>query len=538
MRKHLLLSLTVLLAAPLASPADPGDSVVKVISSVRYPDLLHPWSQPKAVEATGSGVVIGGSRTAIVSSAVWGWAGPRGGVVEAGFVSWVTGAPPGGEKRILTNAHVVRYATRVSVQDRPGGKQIEARVEAIESDVDLAVLTLRDKSFFDKRPPLPRAPKLPATGETVAAYGFPVGGSDLSVTKGVVSRIGYGGYGYGTTSALVIQVSAAINPGNSGGPAVVNDKMIGVVYSRLQSAEGIGYVIPNEEIDLFLDGIKDGSYPGKPSDATWTHYHRLENQALRDRLGIPESTRGVLAQPGGPPVAGNPLREFDVVTRIGEHQIENDGMVRLPNGLRIWFLDLIPRLARNGSVPVSVIRQGKPMTLSLPVTTADNRLIKELRGQQPRWFIHGPLVFSPASHDAYSLYLRSNANLWNYRGSLLSRRTDLVQKPGEELVVITSLLFDHRIAKGYSSPIGMIVEQVNRQKVKNLAHLVALLRDSKEEYLEFRFAEVGAEVLVFRRTEMEKATEEILEDAGIAPTRRGSKDLLDLWNGKTGPKRP
>jgi S1-C subfamily serine protease len=538
MRKHLLPGLAVLLTAPLASAADPAESVVKVISSLRYPDLIHPWTQPKAREATGSGMVISGSRTAIVSSAVWAWAGPRRSVADCGFASWLAGAPPGGEPRILTNAHVVLYATRVSVQARPGSKSIEARVEAIAPEVDLAVLSLRERTFFDKRPPLPRTTKLPATGETVAAYGFPVGGSDLSVTKGVVSRIGYMSYYYGGNSGLVIQVSAAINPGNSGGPAVVDGKMIGVVFSRLQSAEGIGYVIPNEEVELFLDSIKDGRYAGKPSDATETRYQRLENQALRDRLGIPESTQGVLALPTRPTLAGNPFREFDVVTRIGEHPIENDGMVRLANGLRIPFEDLIPRLARNNAVPVSILRQSKPLTLSLPVTTVDNRLIKEMHGQQPRWFIHGPLVFSPARNEAYSQYLSNNPNLWNNRSPLLMRRADFVREPGEELVVVTSPLFDHRIAKGYSNPIGQTVAEVNRQKVKNVAQLVALLRDSKDEFLEFRFAEEGSEILVFRRTEMEKATEEILEDAGIAPSRRGSKDLLEVWNGKKAAKTP
>jgi hypothetical protein len=29
---------------------------------------------------------------------------------------------------------------------------------------------------------------------------------------------------------------------------------------------------------------------------------------------------------------------------------------------------------------------------------------------------------------------------------------------------------------------------------------------------------------------MAKATEEVLEDAGIAPNRRGSRDMLKVWN--------
>ena len=49
-----------------------------------------------------------------------------------------------------------------------------------------------------------------------------------------------------------------INPGNSGGPALVDGKMIGLVFSKISQADNIGYIIPGEEIDLFLKDIADG----------------------------------------------------------------------------------------------------------------------------------------------------------------------------------------------------------------------------------------------------------------------------------------
>ena len=41
--------------------------------------------------------------------------------------------------------------------------------------------------------------------------------------------------------------------------------MIGLAFSHLQNAENIGYIIPNEEIELFLKDIADGHYDGKPA---------------------------------------------------------------------------------------------------------------------------------------------------------------------------------------------------------------------------------------------------------------------------------
>ena len=108
-------------------------------------------------------------------------------------------------------------------------------------------------------------------------YGYPQGGSSLSVTKGIVSRIEFAGYNDGT-SGLRIQVDAAINPGNSGGPALVDGKMIGLIFSKLTQADNIGYIIPGEEIDLFLKDVADGKYDGKP--AIHDSLQTLENPAF------------------------------------------------------------------------------------------------------------------------------------------------------------------------------------------------------------------------------------------------------------------
>jgi hypothetical protein len=220
-----------------------------------------------------------------------------------------------------------------------------------------------------------------------------------------------------------------------------------------------------------------------------------------------------------------------LVTRIGPHDIDNLGMVRLDNGLRIPFVGMISRLARGHSVPLTILRGGKRLEVSLPVTTADDQLLRKLRGEQPTYFIHGPLVFSPAREEVTSLYLRAHPS---GHSPLLLRSGDRVRFPGEELVVVTAPMFQHKIARGYSDPVGQVLVEVNGTKLKNLRHLVELLRDSKDEFLKFGF-EQGTEVLVFRRTEMAKATEEILEDAGIALGRRGSKDMLAVWNGGVKP---
>ncbi len=75
------------------------------------------------------------------------------------------------------------------MQANQSGDKMSASVEAIGFGIDLAVLKLEDESFFKGRQTLPRASALPQIKEPVLVYGFPVGGTTLSITRGIVSRI-------------------------------------------------------------------------------------------------------------------------------------------------------------------------------------------------------------------------------------------------------------------------------------------------------------------------------------------------------------
>src|SRR5262249_32305616 len=201
-----------------------------------------------------------------------------------------------------------------------------------------------------------------------------------------------------------------------------------------------------------------------------------ENRALRAFLKLPDDARGVLVVPPRTPPAGYALQELDLLTRIGSYDIDNEGMIHLPDGLRAPFPSAIPRLAKNPAVPVPVARGGERVEESLAVGTAADRLIRDYRGEKPSYFIHGPLVFSPAKADALGLYARGRPILDAANSPLFARAADRMKFPGEELVVVTSPLFAHNIARGDGAPFGQVVAEVHGTKVRNLARLIAVLR--------------------------------------------------------------
>jgi S1-C subfamily serine protease len=483
--------------AEAAAAAPIENSVVKVFATMRYPDPFKPWSKQAPSEVTASGVIIEG-------------------------------------KRILTNAHVVLYASQVQIQANAAGDKVSASVVAVAPGIDLAVLQLDDASFFDTHPPVLRASQLPRIKDAVLAYGFPTGGNSLSITKGIVSRIEFVSYNY-PVSGLRIQIDAAINPGNSGGPAIAGDKMIGLAFSKLGGdTQNIGYIIPNEEVELFLKDIADGHYDGKP--AMYDELQTLENPALRDYLKLDKSVEGMVVHRPDKSEASYPLKEWDVITRIGDTPIDNQGMVRIDQDLRVSFAFLIQRLTKDGLLPLTVVRAGKTVRLQLPVSAEHPTLVRDLRGSYPPYFIYGPLVFSIATWQMVSS-IEGNAGMLRLlafvKSPLITRALDAPDAELEELVVVSSPFFPHKLANGYSNPAGSVVHAINGTRIRSLRHLVAFLRDLKDPFITIEFDQKGGEALVFSRQAIMAATDEILTDNGVRA--QGSPDTLAVWQAKSAP---
>jgi S1-C subfamily serine protease len=478
---------------PASGAVDPGASVVKIFATVRRPDPTRPWTKQAPADITGSGVVIEG-------------------------------------ERILTNAHVVQYASQVQIQANQAGDKLLASVVAVAPGIDLAELKLDDPSFFAEHRALPRAEVMPQIKDAAFAYGFPTGGNSLSITKGIVSRIEFMVYN-SLVAGLRIQIDAAINPGNSGGPVLVNDKMVGLAFAT--TGNNIGYIIPNEEIALFLEDVKGGHYIGKP--AMYDDLQTLENAGLRRYLGLDKSVHGIIVHRPYRTDAGYPLKEWDVITAIGTTPVDDQGMITIGSDLRLNFGYMVQKLAKNGYVPLTIVRARKTMSVQMPVTAHRPFMIWGLEGTYPEYFIYGPLVFSRATLENLAM-MGSGISARGGIGAFKMMQSPLFREVGlpptaerEELVIIASPFFPHPLTAGYDNPAGAIVARVNGTPIRSLRHLVATLRDLKDEFVSFELEPDDQESLVFSRKELVDATDAILTDNGIRS--QASTDLLAVWNG-------
>jgi serine protease Do len=227
---------------------------------------------------------------------------------------------------IVTNAHVVSGATKISVALRDG-TSYPAKLLGIDEQNDLAVLKIDAK-------------KLPVAtlgtsrdlliGEWAIAignpFGFILGNTEPSVTAGVISATGRNltarGEGQGVYVDM-IQTDAAINPGNSGGPLVnALGEVVGVnssIYSPSGGNVGLGFAIPIDRARRVTDDLLLHGKVRKPWIGVKAEYPQ-QASLTRDALNAGAPIHEVV--PGSPAADGG-LLAGDVIVRAGERAIKN-----------------------------------------------------------------------------------------------------------------------------------------------------------------------------------------------------------------------
>ena len=164
---------------------------------------------------------------------------------------------------IVTNAHVVEGATRVTVRfgDR---RTASARVAGRDPATDLALL-LVDPDGLDLEPLELGSSDGVRVGDPTVAIGNPFG-LDRTLTTGVVSALqrSIPSLQPGVSINDVIQTDAAINPGNSGGPLIDAYGTVIGVNSQIETGGsgggnvGIGFAVPIDTAKQVIPQLRRG----------------------------------------------------------------------------------------------------------------------------------------------------------------------------------------------------------------------------------------------------------------------------------------
>jgi S1-C subfamily serine protease len=491
-----LVALSLGLAASRAAAVNLGalrPSIFKIQTTSAEPSFVDPWKLQASSQSSGTGFYIGNDR-------------------------------------ILTNAHVVASATYLTVLRDGEAKAMPAHVEFVGHDCDLALLTVEDpKALFAGVTPM-RFGAVPKLRSPVSTIGFPMGGEQLSVTEGVVSRVSFRRYAHnGFARHLLVQVDAAINPGNSGGPVVQGAYVAGVAFQSATQAENTGYIIPTPVILRFLKDIEDGAYDGHPDDGLTTLENAMANPATAAFHGLSPEDGGVkVSDVADFASTSGKIRPGDILLALDGQPIGVDGKLAY-QGERVDFRTVFDLKQIGQKAEFLVARDGKRMPVSVDVGKPKPHPSPEnVHDRHAKFVVWGGLVFTALSRSL----LRTWGERWYKDAPLLLRyfdvysRYDPFSRGVEELVVYMKRLPDIVNAYATANQFGVVTE-VDGAPVRGLAEMRKLLMDGKDEFAVIRFFG-SEEPLVLSRAEVAGRDPVLKRKYGVDPDHWLSDDEAAL----------
>ncbi|HET9404047.1 MAG TPA: DegQ family serine endoprotease [Burkholderiales bacterium] len=274
---------------------------------------------------------------------------PRDGVPAQGQGSGFIVSPDG---LVLTNAHVVRNASEVTVR-LTDKREFKAKVVGSDPQTDVAVLKIEAANLpvvkFGKSDDV-------RVGEWVVAIGSPFG-FENSVSAGIVSAKGRA-LPDGTYVPF-IQTDVAVNPGNSGGPLFnLKGEVIGInsqIYSRTGGYQGLSFAIPMELAARIRDQIVQF---GKVTRGRIGVTIQEVSQPLADSFGLKRPGGALVSsvEKNGPAEKAG-LETGDVILRIDGRDI----------GRSIDLSSRVAELRPGTRARLEVWRKGAPREIDVTV---------------------------------------------------------------------------------------------------------------------------------------------------------------------------
>ena len=461
----------------LAKVSNVPNGIVKVfVQKVSY-DYFRPWASPVQSEASGSGFIVE-------------------------------------DKKIVTNAHVVADSTFIQVRKAGDFRKYAAKISKVAHDVDLAILEVEDGDFFKGTSAL-EIGDTPRVGDEVKAYGFPIGGDEMSLTKGVVSRVEMTRSIHSRSQLLGCDMDTSIAPGSSGGPVIKDDKVVGVSFQGSFFKEG-GYMISAEVLKKVLSLYKKGLVYRVPDIGI--EFQATENKNLRKWLGIDKLEGGILVTKVGDlsPAKGI-IEEGDVILKIDDFEIAENLTVEFRRNERTSASYAYKRKNLGDEIKIRIFRKGNIMEKNLKLSTAINdvRYASETEyDTSPAFTIKGGVIFQPLVCNIVcdSIFGIGNKHIDQVVGKLR-------EEEKEDFIIVNRVLEDENTS-GYQVSRN-IVSTINDEPIKTLKDVENVFKKDTVQHIIKLFDDT---IIVIEAKDIDKETHRIAANYGIVKTSERIND--------------
>ena len=423
--------------------------------------------------------------------------------------------------RVLVTADLVANQNYVELERAESGEKTAANVRVIDYEANLALLEPTEKSFLDGIKPLEITSDT-VVGDRLAAWQLEPTGA-LLATEGLVTTVQMTPYPIDIGQFLTYRISIPMQYRENSYtvPLVKNNKLAGLLL-RYDSRSQLLDAIPAPIITHFLKEADTQDYRGFPSGGF--SFFPTRDPQLRDYAG--EKGKGGVyvtnVEPGTPAMKAG-LQVGDIVTGIGNHELDENGNYVDPLYGKIEFTNLLTAHAYAGDVvPLHIQRSGKPMQLNL---TLEHRDAKDYVSppyyldQAPRYYVVGGLIFQELSRQ----YLKEWGANWQREAPQRfvyfdHFQSELFPERNRRIVILSQVLPANNTIS-YDDLAYLTVTKVNGKEVKSLDDLAEAVKHPVEGFIKIE-TEEDPKQIELDATQVAAEAPALQENYGISSLQR------------------
>ena len=376
--------------------------------------------------------------------------------------------------RVLVTADLVENQNYVELERAESGEKTAANVVVVDYEANLALIEPIDKKFLNGLQPLELALDI-VVGDRLSAWQLEPTGT-LVVTEGIVTTIGVTRYPADVADFLTYRLSIPMQyRDNSYTVPLVKNNKLAALLLRYDPRTQVLDAIPAPIIAHFLKDAAGEHYQGFPS--LGISFFPTRDPQLRAYAGETGKAGGVYitsVEPGLPAAKAG-LQAGDIITAVGDHDVDQNGNYVDSLYGKLGFGNLLTAKAYVGdSVALHILRGGKPLTLNVKLEHRgeDDYVVPPYNiDEAPSYYVLGGLIFQELTRQ----YLKEWGANWQKDAPqdfvYLDKFQSELFPEGKQRVVILSQVLPANSTIGYDDATYLVVKKVNGKEIKSLANL-------------------------------------------------------------------
>ena len=381
--------------------------------------------------------------------------------------------------RVLVTADLVQNQNYVELERAESGDKTAANVVVVDYEANLALLEPIDKKFLNGLQPLELALDT-VVGDRLSAWQLEASGT-LVVTEGIVTTIGVTRYPADVGDFLTYRLSIPMQyRDNSYTVPLVKNNKLAALLLRFDPRGQTLDAIPAPIIAHFLKDAENEKYPGFPS--LGISFFPTRDPQLRSYAGETGKPGGVYitsVEPGLPAAKAG-VQAGDIITAVGDHEIDQNGNYVDSLYGKLEFSNLITSKQFVGdSVPLHIHRAGKPLTLTVKLEhrAEEDYVVPPYNiDDPPFYYVLGGLIFQELSRQ----YLKEWGANWQKDAPqdfvYLDRFQSEIFPEGKRRVVILSQVLPANNTIGYDDFSYLVVNKVNGKEIRSIGDLAEAVK--------------------------------------------------------------